>query len=93
MVKLTRAQSESVKRIYDRTLNTRRSNILYAANEIDKGAPMERPELQRYVNEYYAAIGQSYLQFRRTVQGGSGCVMVHNCGIWLGIEPDGYTHS
>ena len=35
----------------------------------------------------------SYLEFRRTVQPGWDCVMVEWCGMWLGIETDGYTHS
>jgi hypothetical protein len=35
----------------------------------------------------------SYLQFRRTVQWGWGCIMVQWSGMWLGIEPDGHTHS
>lgn len=35
----------------------------------------------------------SYLTFRRTVQPGSDCIMVPWCGMWLGIESDGYTHS
>lgn len=35
----------------------------------------------------------SYLKFRRTVLPGPGCIMVPYCGMWLGIEPDGYTHS
>lgn len=35
----------------------------------------------------------SYLEFRRTVQPGWNCVMVEWCGMWLGIETDGYTHS
>lgn len=35
----------------------------------------------------------SYRDFRRTVQQGYDCVMVHWCGMWLGIEPDGYTHA
>jgi len=35
----------------------------------------------------------SYREFRRGVLPGSGCVMVRWCGMWLGIEPDGYTHS
>lgn len=34
-----------------------------------------------------------YRAFRRTVQPGWGCVMVPFAGMWLGIEPDGYTHS
>lgn len=37
--------------------------------------------------------GLSYLAFRRTVQMGWGCIMVPFAGMWLGIEPDGYTHS
>jgi hypothetical protein len=35
----------------------------------------------------------SYLAFRRTVQQGFDCIMVPYCGMWLGIETDGYTHS
>ena len=35
----------------------------------------------------------SYRQFRKTVQPGWDCVMVKWCGMWLGIERDGYTHS
>ncbi len=37
--------------------------------------------------------GMSYLAFRRTVLGGYDCIMVKWCGMWLGIETDGYTHS
>lgn len=37
--------------------------------------------------------GETYLQFRRRVQPGWDCVMVKSGSIWLGIEPDGYTHS
>jgi len=42
---------------------------------------------------------RGYLAFRRTVQPGFACAgeqptaMVHWAGMWLGIEPDGYTHS
>jgi hypothetical protein len=35
----------------------------------------------------------TYRAFRRTVQTSMGCVMVRVRGMWLGIEPDGYTHS
>jgi hypothetical protein len=37
-----------------------------------------------------------YRTFRRRAQVGSwGCIMIQprDGGIWLGIEPDGYTHS
>lgn len=35
----------------------------------------------------------NYLQFRRRVQHGYDCIMLQWCGMWLGIETDGYTHS
>ena len=38
----------------------------------------------------------SYRAFRRTVEtllGGNGCIMVPWCGMWLGIETDGYAHT
>lgn len=35
----------------------------------------------------------TYREFRRSVQAGWDCVMVQWCGMWLGIERDGYTHS
>ena len=56
-MKLTKAQRQALKRVFNRTECT------------------------------------SYLAFRRTVQPGPGCAMVPFAGMWLGIEPDGYTHS
>jgi len=38
-------------------------------------------------------LNMSYREFRRTVQPGWGCIMVHWCGMWLCIETDGSTHS
>lgn len=35
----------------------------------------------------------NYCAFRKLVQYGSDCIMVPWQGMWLGIEPDGYTHS
>ena len=37
----------------------------------------------------------SYLEFRRTVEipMAIDCIMVPWCGMYLGIETDGYTHS
>jgi hypothetical protein len=34
-----------------------------------------------------------YREVRRTVLPSPGCVMVPFAGMWLGIEPDGNTHS
>ena len=39
------------------------------------------------------SLGVSYLQLRRTVKRGYDCLMVEWCGMWIGIEKDGYTHS
>lgn len=36
---------------------------------------------------------RTYRQFRSTVLPGPGCIMVRWNVMWLGIEPDGYTHS
>ena len=36
---------------------------------------------------------ESYRQFRRRVQQGYDCLMIQLWGMWIGIEPDGYTHS
>ena len=38
-------------------------------------------------------IAFTYRAFRKSVQPGPGCIMVQFAGMWLGIEPDGYTHS
>jgi hypothetical protein len=35
----------------------------------------------------------TYRQFRKTVRFSFDCAMVYWCGMWLGIEQDGYTHS
>jgi hypothetical protein len=36
----------------------------------------------------------SYLAYRRTIQMAFGdCYMIPWCGMFLGVEPDGYTHS
>lgn len=37
--------------------------------------------------------GLVYREFRKMVEPGPGCIMVPFAGMWLGIEPDGYTHS
>ena len=45
------------------------------------------------INNNVTALPITYKQFRRGVQQGWGCVMIQWKGMWLGIEPDGYTHS
>ena len=36
---------------------------------------------------------ESYAQFRDRITRGHNCLMLQWKGMWLGIEPDGYTHS
>jgi hypothetical protein len=35
----------------------------------------------------------AYKTFRKTACAGPGCIMIPFCNMWLGIEPDGHTHS
>ena len=36
---------------------------------------------------------KNYRDARRKVSLGPGCVMIEWAGMWVGIEPDGYTHT
>ncbi len=79
MKKLTREQIEAVKRVYDRTPVYGDTNRAHQNQNIGYYGLTQKPN--------------SYLQFRRSVQRGYDCIMVPWCGMWLGIEQDGYTHS
>lgn len=35
----------------------------------------------------------TYRAFRRRIIPGPDCILLPWCGMWLGIEKDGYTHS
>jgi len=48
-------------------------------------------EFRQSQNQHFKPV--TYLEFRRSVQSGYGCALVHWCGMWLGIEHDGYVHS
>ena len=39
------------------------------------------------------ADNRTYRELRREVVRGHDCLMLQWAGMWLGIEPDGYTHS
>ena len=77
MVRTTKAQRAALKRVYDR------GPILPYLTEQERDAGI-------------TAVPITYRQFRRGVCplfGGDGCIMIQWCGMWLGIETDGYTHS
>ena len=80
-MKLTRQQRVALKRVYDR-------------------APLKLVELPRGPMPMRADDWDrkrcSYREFRKLVQpefSVNPAIMVPWCGMWLGIEPDGYTHS
>ena len=77
MSAITREQREAIKRIYDRT-------PLYVWQDKLVGQP-----------KYKSHEPLTYRQFRKRAipLHSFGCVMIQWCGMWLGIEADGYTHS
>lgn len=77
MVKLTKEQRKALKRLFDR----------YPLYLYD-GRPVEG-------SRYKGHPRCTYRQFRRKIVPGLGmdCIMVPYCGMWVGIERDGYTHS
>ena len=56
---------------------------------------LTKPQQQALLRVYQRseAPTETFLAFRRRVQPAMGYVMIEWCGMWLGIEPDGYTHS
>ena len=58
---------------------------------------MNKAQLQALHRVYLrdTSVAASFLAFRRTCKPalGLGCFMIYWKGMWLGIEPDGYTHS
>jgi len=77
-MKLTRQQREALKRVFDRQPLIAGNTGALIHNRDDK--------ITRHAV-------MTYRQFRKTVQPGYDCAMVPWCGMWLGIEKDGYTHS
>jgi hypothetical protein len=81
MIVLTKPQRKAIKRVFDRqalVLTTRR---------------LECPSADRWENYSPDHPIMTYRQFRKLAVPGYDCVMVPWCGMWLGIEQDGYTHS
>lgn len=77
MVKTTRAQREALFRIFQRDFP---NWVTPFYRDSFKGGHVRVPSIQ-------------YRRFRSKVQPGPGCIMLPWSGMWLGIEPDGYTHS
>lgn len=79
MTALTKAQRKALKRVFDRT-----PLVL----EWNGKTNMPRNALA----DWHKPL-MTYRQFRRLAVMSFDCLMVPWCGMWLGIETDGYTHS
>jgi hypothetical protein len=97
MVRLNRAQRLALKRVFDRGPITVKHEPVAALTP--KGQTIgfwdERLRMAD-CTPVHRETTLTYRQFRKQVCpvfGGGGCVIVPWCGMWLGIEPDGYTHS
>ncbi len=85
MVKLTKAQREAVFRVYQRDWPSRVTPF-----QAHNGPYCERCG---WGHGTHRVPSITYRRFRAQVQPGPGCVMLPWQGMWLGIEPDGHTHS
>ena len=79
MVRTNRLQRVALKRVFDRS-------PLF----IDPYGNVTSRESTGNVMHYGPI---TYREFRKKLSPAYDCVMIHWCGMWLGIEPDGYTHS
>jgi hypothetical protein len=91
MVKTTRAQREAIFRVFQRDFPS-----WITPTRRQQRAPCPTCGLTGGHQAAKAAIKVTsfqYRKFRKTVVPGPGCLMLPWRGMWLGIEPDGYTHS
>jgi hypothetical protein len=77
---LTKAQRRALKMLYDRT------PLMLVVNDKGRLVPVCTGDINP---------GISYREFRRFawVSTSVGCLVVPWCGMTIGIESDGYTHS
>jgi hypothetical protein len=80
MVKTTRAQRKALFRVFQRDFPSWIT-------------PTKRRCTIEGIPPIVSVPSIQYRRFRKRVQPGPGCIMFAWHGMWLGIEPDGYTHS
>lgn len=85
--KTTRAQREAIFKVFQRDF----PGWLTPTTRLD--GP-RCPHCGKTASEQIVKVPSlQYRRFRRTVEPGPGCLMIPWKGMWLGVEPDGYTHS
>jgi hypothetical protein len=78
---LTREQRKALKMVFDRqALTAIEHNGRIVAARWENYSPSLRRKM-------------TYREFRKLARVSFGALMVPWCGMWLGIEQDGYTHS
>ena len=82
MVILTKAQRTALFRVFQRDF----PGWVTPSRRLNYGDPS-------YGGPLVKVPTTQWRRFRAMVMPGPGCVMVPWKGMWLGIEPDGYTHS
>ena len=87
MVKTTRKQREALFRVFQRDFpNYITPRKRHGGHRCPHCNGWSHPDI-------YDVPSIQYRRFRKSVGPGPGCIMVQWAGMWLGIEPDGYTHS
>lgn len=95
MKPITKAQRAALKRVFDRTPLLSRKTLPPNTHSV---APYTNVTPNMITGDLLADWQNvTYRRFRRSVVGplyrSDPCLMVPWCGMWLGIEADGYTHS
>lgn len=90
MIYLTKEQRKALKRVYDRCELTVSSDGSLVHNRESLKLSLMVHDGYNF-DKFYPRL--TYRQFRKRVHPAWDYVMVQWCGMWLGIEKDGYTHS
>lgn len=85
MVKTTRLQREALFKVFQRDF----------PSWITPTTRHERPCCPKcgYGGATVKVPSTQWRSFRKRIVSSYGCIMLEWHGMWLGIEPDGYTHS
>jgi hypothetical protein len=86
MIVLTKKQRKAVFRVFQRDF----PGWLTPTTRVVSACPHCGQSIETTV---FKVPSKQYRRFRKTVVPGPGCVMLPWQNMWLGIEPDGYTHS
>lgn len=97
MMNLTAKQQEAINRVYERKVDSLEQAGLLVSKSTSYYdlPPGEKTYRKMTLNEFTATAypGPGYRDVPADEQPVGSCVMIPWCGMQLGIELDGYTHS